>query len=268
MRFDIDGLVLRETAVRENDKYLDILTAERGRISVYGRGLRNHKSKNTEATMPLAYSRFTLDRQREDFIVLTEAEKIEYYYDPRLGLEISTLSMYICELLREVTLPVQDQRSVLRLALNSLHALTNKLYGLELIKAVFELRLMSEIGYMPDLSTCESCGKGEGEAGCLLDVMNGSLLCPKCADQRAQLPPEDGTALILSPLSPPALEAMRYVIRAPLNRLFAFRCDDAALAEMSAACEGYLVNHLERNFTTLSFYKQVKHLPKKEEKQD
>lgn len=268
MRFDIKGLVLRETPVRENDRYLDILTAEMGRLSVYGRGVRSFKSKNMEATLPLAYANFTLEKQKEDFIVLTEAEKIDYFYDSRLGLEIGSVCMYICEVLREVTLPGEEQDAVLRLALNSLHALTNRLYGIDLVKAAFELRLMSEVGYMPDLSGCEGCGNEMPESGFQLDIMNGVLLCPKCAEKKIDAPKEEGTSLILAPLSHAALEAMRYIICAPLRRIFAFRCDDMALAEISAACERYIVNHMERNFPTLSFYRQVKNLPKPEEKQD
>ncbi|MBQ4054541.1 MAG: DNA repair protein RecO [Clostridia bacterium] len=260
MRFDIKGLVLRETPVRDNDRYLDILTAEMGRISVYGRGVRSYKSKNMEATMPLCYSTFTLERQKEDFIVLTEAEKLDAYNDSRLGLEINSLCMYVCETVREVSLPNEDQSRILRLALNTLHALTNSLYDRDIIKAAFEMRLMSEAGYMPDLSSCGGCGRN-GE-GCQLDVMNGVLLCSECAEKRLENPEEEGTKLILAPLSSAAVEALRYIIRAPLNRLFAFRCDHPVPAELSAACEQYILNHLERNFPTLIFYKQVGRLPK------
>ena len=261
MRFDIKGLVLRETPVRDNDRYLDILTAEMGRISVYGRGVRSYKSKNMEATMPLCYSTFTLERQKEDFTVLTEAEKIDAYNDPRLGLEINSLCMYVCEAVREVALPGQEQPQILRLALNTLHALTNKLYDRDLIKAAFELRLMSEAGYMPDLSGCAGCFC-EKDGGYQLDIMNGALLCLECAAKRLDMPIDDGTKLILAPLSATAVEAMRYIIRAPLNRLFSFRLEDPAPAELSAACEQYVLNHLERNFSTLMFYKQVGRLPK------
>lgn len=261
MRFDIKGLVLRDTPVRDNDRYLDILTAEMGRISVYGRGVRSYKSKNMEATLPLCYANFTLERQKEDFIVLTEAEKIDAYNDPRLGLEVNSLCMYVCEAVREVALPGQEQPQLLRLALNTLHALTNKLYDRDIIKAAFELRLMSESGYMPDLSGCGGCFC-EKDGGYQLDIMNGSLLCVECAAKRFDMPSDDGTKLILAPLSRPAVDAMRYIIRAPLTRLFAFRCEAPASAELSAACEQYILNHMERNFSTLMFYKQVGHLPK------
>ena len=169
--------------------------------------------------------------------------------------------MYVCETVREVALPGQEQDVLLRLALNTLHVLTNKLYDRDTVKAAYELRLMSEAGYMPDLSECAGCFC-EKEGGYQLDVMNGALLCDECAARRIETPDDDGTKLILSPLSPAAVEAMRYIVRAPLNRLFAFRCDDPVPAELSAACEQYILNHLERNFPTLMFYKQVGHLPK------
>lgn len=268
MHFDIKGLVLRETPVRDNDRYLDILTAEMGRISVYGRGVRSFKSKNMEATLPLCYSNFTLERQKEDFIVLTEAEKLDYFNDSRLGLEINSLCMYVCELLRETALPGEAQGDILRLALNTLHALTNSLYDRDIVKAAFELRLMSEIGYMPELGCCMGCGCGAEGDGYNLDIMNGSLLCQKCTEKKLDSPEEEGTKLILVLLSRAAVEAMRYIIRAPLTRLFSFRCDMSASAELSSACEQYTLNQMERSFPTLTFYRQVNRLPKIEPDKD
>ena len=260
MHFDIKGLVLRETAVGENDSYLEVLTSELGRISVFARGVRSYRSRNREATLPLSYSEFTLDRQKEDFTVMTEAQKAAVYGTSSKGLAVSAFSMYVLETVREFALPDVEQDALLRLALNTLHAAHNKPYPLALVKAAYEIRLLADEGYAPDLSGCERCGK-TGTDDMYLDVMNGSLICSPCLTKSGAEAPETAdphqTATVLAPVSLAAVEAMKYVIRAPLSRLFSFRLEGAPLAELSAAGEKYILNHLERSFPTLDFYKQV-----------
>lgn len=49
-----------------------------------------------------------------------------------------------------------------------------------MVKAVFELRTMSECGFMPQLACCRDCGAYEGDTF-YLDVQEGHLLCADCA---------------------------------------------------------------------------------------
>ena len=58
------------------------------------------------------------------------------------------------------------------------------------------------------------------------------------------------------PLSLDAVVAMRYVSEAPLSRIFAFTISDEMGREsFSRAAETYLLNHLERDFEALRFFK-------------
>ena len=94
--------------------------------------------------------------------------------------------------------------------------------------------------------------------------MNGAVLCSDCMKKRGlgeSLPEFDeySTRNILIPISASALEAMRYVMGAPIQRIFAFTVtDEESAAMLSRAAETYLLNHLERNFETLDFYKKVR----------
>ena len=51
---------------------------------------------------------------------------------------------------------------------------------LRVIKAVFELRTMSECGFMPQIVCCRDCSAYDG-AAFYLDVQEGHLLCADCA---------------------------------------------------------------------------------------
>ena len=51
-------------------------------------------------------------------------------------------------------------------------------------------------------------------------------------------------------------EALRYIVSAPLRRLFAFSLDGEAEEELSGLCETYLINHLGHRIPALEFYKK------------
>lgn len=263
MQFEIKGLVLRETPTGENGSWLDVLTAEAGKISVYARGVRSYKSRNRDATAPLSYSTFVLNRQKPDFILLTEAKGIASY-GASTDLNKNALSMYVAEILREFALPDQPDGQLLRLALNTLHAISAGKYPPRHVKPAFELRIMSDEGFAPDIGGCGECGNDETD-DVYLDVMNGGLVCGSCLAKRGEgsdksAVPDDGTAVILLPASRPTRAAMRYIMSSPLERLFAFRLTDPCIAELGVIGEKYLLNHLERSFPTLDFYKQVERL--------
>ena len=98
-----------------------------------------------------------------------------------------------------------------------------------------------------------------------LDVMNGCLICAECQAKRSggsvPLPDTDKfeTRNILVPIDPSALAAMRYVQSAPMARIFSFSLKtEDALSSFARAAETYVINHLERSFDTLDFYRTVK----------
>ena len=97
----------------------------------------------------------------------------------------------------------------------------------------------------------------------LLDVMNGGLLCSEChaALQKALPHHEDDfkarTRALLCILTPSVRAALYYLISCPIERLLSFRLAEEEMRHLSHAAEEYLLNHLERGFRTLQFYKDV-----------
>ena len=127
------------------------------------------------------------------------------------------------------------------------------------------MRLAAAAGYAPQLSVCGICGEslrpradGQKPKRVYLDVMEGCLKCGDCAVDKKRLEEEEryGVRAILRPVSPAVQEALRYVVSAPLQRLFAFSLDGDAEEELSELCETYLINHLGHRIPALEFYKK------------
>lgn len=243
----LEGIVLKERAVGEQDKFIDILTKSKGLLELSVKGARKINGKASASTQLFAYSRFCYE-QRKERLYLNSAEPIHIFYNLRNSLSRLSLASYFAEVLRFSTAELTDSGNVLRLFLNTLHFLEKGLRSEKMLKAVFELRLLSEIGYMPDVLACRECGVFEPEE-LYFSVSDGGFCCADCYSE------EYGDNCFKLKL--PVLSAIRHIVLADFERLFNFRLSDESLDKLSEFSESYLTSHLERKFKTLDFYKSL-----------
>ena len=256
MLTEVKGLIIRTTDIRESDRMLTIYTEEQGIISALARGARSIKSRLMSTTTQFCYGSFVLYGQG-DKLWVRESELIDNFYDIRSSIEGLALAGYIAEVLCHVA-TAEGDRELLRLTLNSLYAISRGTHPLNRIKAVFEMRLASVLGFMPDVVHCRSCNTAEGEF--YFDIMAGAIECYRCHEELSGSAPiidETEERHVLTLLTEGAKIALGYAIYAPMDKLFSFNLPDEDMRHMSRACEEYLLNHLGRGFKTLDFYKEV-----------
>ena len=238
------GLVLRVTDYNDRDSLLTLLTPNHGKLTVKARGLRRKNSPLSAPCQLLAYGEFTLFEYRGNYSV-DEAVSIELFLQLRRDLQKLSLGIYfaqVTEVLSQEDLPSPE---LLSLVLNCLHMLSSGTSDTK-IKAVFELRAACIAGYMPDLSGCHICGSDTPD---YFDLSAGTLECSLCCNFEPS-----GIRL---PVSPGAVQAMRYISSCEPKRLFSFELGNENMLQLSQITEAYLTTQLERGFSTLDFYKSL-----------
>jgi len=128
-----------------------------------------------------------------------------------------------------------------------LHVLSNKKSPRKVIKAVFELRVLTQSGFMPNLEECEVCAKNEYDT-VFFDVLGGSLICADCVNKLK-------SASKLIRVSHDILNAMKFVTGARDEKLFAFVLHDDIESEFANICEKYLLAQINMNIDSLRQYK-------------
>lgn len=242
MRLTTDALIIRENNnIGEADRFVTALTRELGLVRASARGARNLKSRRASATQLLSYSRLTLYRGREKYII-DEAEPLQMFFELRSDIDKLALAQYFCELTGALAPAEEPAGDFLRLLLNGLAYLENGKRAAQLIKAVVELRMLALAGYMPALTACHVCGRTEDDTMWLSPIA-GNLTCSACR------PPAGSIAL-----PPNLLAAMRHIVYAPADKVFAFTMPEASLAALADAAERFLLAQLQRDFKTLAFY--------------
>ena len=256
MTTEVRGLVIRTVDIKETDRLITIFTEEQGAITALARGARSLKSRKLAATMQFCYGRYVLYRQGDKHWI-KEAELIENFFDIGKSIEGLALANYICEVLSDVTVAEAD-RDLLRLSLNSLYAISKGLYSVEKIKAAFEIRAASILGFMPNVLSCHRCDERGGDF--FFDIMGGVIECRNCRENRKKTRAEHEDpheSHIICILSEGAKTALGYCIYSPIERVFSFNISDQDMHLFSRAAEEYLLNQLEHGFKSLDFYKSV-----------
>lgn len=237
-----DGLILRETPVGENDKFVSVLTRRYGLMRVAARGARKSGSRLAAATQPLTHIQLSARMGKSNWYI-DDARPLHIFFDLRRDLERLSLAQYFCELAGTVCLQDEPAEEPLRLLLNALHYLSNGARPPLLLKATVELRLLSLAGYAPDLSLCAHCHTPVREGGFL--PLHGQVVCPA----------HSNTAY---PLTAAALGAMRQITAGTLEACFApMPLAETDLGPLAAACEAFAEMQLNRRFSTLAFYKTL-----------
>ncbi len=246
MQIETNGLVILEKSVGESDRLVTILTREEGVVHAFAQQAKKIKSNKLSATQLFSYSRFTIFKGRDKYII-DDAQSIEVFFDLRRDIERLSLAQYFCELAGALAPQEAEAGDFLRLILNAFHFLCKGIKPNLLIKAIVEMRMLSLAGYMPDLVCCAGCSCYEADEMYFLP-RKGSIYCGDCFQPSAEP---------MVKLSRGAMTGLRHTIYADFEKLFSFSLSTQGLKELSSASELYVLTTLERSFNTLDFYRQM-----------
>lgn len=250
MRHKVKGIVLRETPKGETSKLLTVLTNNLGVITVNAKGVRKLSSAYLKSAQQFAFSDMLL-YEKNGFYTLTEAALIADFYSIREDIKGYSLSCYLCEAVSSFAVPGDESANLLRLILNSLYAIENKISSLPQIKAAFELRLCAECGFLPETEFCAECGDEITNLPSMFHIAYGITLCRNCIS--------DGERYVT--LSPSAAKAIKHITQSDMAHFLSFRISENDQALISNIAEKFLLMRAERGFKTLSFYKHCEELP-------
>lgn len=254
------GLVIR--AKREKDVILTLLTPDLGRITVIAKGARSLKGPQMALSQPFCYGDFELYK-KGDLYWLRTGELKENFYGVTIRLDALNLAAYFCDVAMSVSEMGQESGELLRLMLNSLYFLANQTYSDELIKGVFEWRILAMQGLAPAVGACCCCGKTQ-DNGFALDIAQGEVYCGECRAKRemqgdAAMTVDDAPRHEWILLGNGAIEAIRFAVTTPLAKMMSFRLDDEGdRYDFSRAGGKFVRYHLDVDSPALKMYEQMR----------
>lgn len=236
------GLVIKETSVGEADKIITLFTHHKGKIQASARGARKPRSRFIAGTQFLVYGDFVLYKGKNMYNV-SQSEVLETFYNVRGSIEKLSYATYFIEIASEVIEEGYPNNKLLKLLLNTLHMLSNTEKEPRQLKIIYEFRLMSIIGYAPNVISCTHCSNTSEKY--YFNSKVGGLLCEKCLKT---LKERNNLAL-----SEGALQAMRYVLYSELNKIFSFHVSEKVLGELETVAQDFILTHIGKEFKSLKY---------------
>lgn len=235
------GMIIKETKVGEGNKIFTILTADHGKIQASGAGVRSFKSKLSAGCSLFCYSDFIFKKGKsKDIYSIVSADKKMDFFNIRYDVEKLALVNYVCDLANLITVQENDCSDILRLLLNTVYYIQQTDFDSK-VKPVYELRLMCEAGFAPNLTSCHRCGESENLQYFSVDF--GSVECSLCKRNANILP---GT-----------LSAMRYICASPSKSIFSFEVDSNILNQLTIISEQYVLQQIGSIPKSLIYLKSI-----------
>lgn len=243
----VTGMVLSAMPIGEYDKRLVILTKERGRISAFAKGARKSNSSLLACSQPFSFGTFMLYQGRNSYSV-NSAEIQNYFEDLRKDLVKVTYGMYFCEVAAYLTYENVEATGILKLLYQSLRALTHEKIPDELVRSIFELKILDFNGETPHVFACVKCGKKPDEQQEYLRGFSskmGGLLCKDC----------EGLAKDLLVLSSATVYTLQYIVSSPVEKLYTFVLKEDCLEEVKKVAKQYMECYANGTFHSLEMLK-------------
>lgn len=241
------GIVIREVSTGEADKIITIFSKSNGRISAAARGARRPKSAFSAGTQLLSYCDYVLYSGREMYSI-NSSDVIESFYDIRNDVVRLTYAAHFIDIITDTIKENQPAPKVLQLLLNSLHMLAKTDKSPELIARIFEIRLLSIVGYAPYVNSCIICGSEELES-CSFSFQKCGFICNRescIANDRFAMQITSGTA-----------KAIQYIVYTKIDHLFSFNLSQQVLDELGRVARRYMRERLEKDYNKLDFLKNI-----------
>ena len=249
--YKTSAIVLRQRKLGDADKIITLYTADYGKIDAVAKGVRRIKSRLAGNVEPLSHASFMLARGR-NLDIVTQVQSIESFQVLRGDLSRLSHALYAAELLDRATELREENFALYRLLLDTLRGLADR-DDLERVLRYYEMQMLIQLGYKPELDQCvvSGCEVGEGEI-LRWAASLGGIVCSACKPQNVSL----------TALSPEALQAMKSLQRDDFKNVANAAVDhDSAVAVERILRDG-IHYALDQEIRSAAFLDEVRRRPR------
>ncbi|MPZ23896.1 MAG: DNA repair protein RecO [Dehalococcoidia bacterium] len=244
--YSTEAIVLRQRRLGDADKIITLFTPDYGRIEAVAKGVRRSKSRLAGHVEVLSHCNLLLHRGRS-LDVITQAQLIGGYRSLREDLSLVSRGLYAAELVERFTDVSADSLPTFRLLVDVLQWMTARTAPPDVVLRYFEMRLLDELGYRPQVDCCVACGGALPPETNYYSAHAGGVACPSC---RAGVQ-------ISGPLGVNALKVLRLMQRASFEDLARVGIEPALQLELERHLREHINFSLDREVRSAAFVRDV-----------
>ena len=245
--YQTDAIVIKKTKLGEADTILTLYTPDRGKIQGFARSLRKTKSKMAGHLELLTHSRVTFARGR-NIDTITGSQTIDSFVPLKNDYKLMSYALYIIELVNQFTPEHYEDFNLFRLLLETLKNLCQA-DDIETLLRFFEIHLLGEVGYRPQLQHCVNCRKELEPVTNTFSPASGGVLCPDCSYKSSS---------VLFSLSVNALKVLRFFQNNDYDTASRLKVPVELSTELEKIMRGYIRYLLEKDLRSVAWLDSLK----------
>jgi len=239
--YQTEAIIIKKTRLGEADSILTLYTPNLGKIQGFAKSLRKPKSKLAGHLELLTHSQVSLARGR-NLDTITGSQTISSFLPLKSDLRLTSYALYATELINQFTAEDIANPPLFRLLLETMEQLCQA-NNTELVLRYFELHLLNEVGYRPQLQHCLSCHQPLKPVINSFSSTAGGMLCPDCQQDQP----------LTYPLSVNALKVLRLLQGSDFGSVSRLKIDRELAHELEAVIRDYVKYLLEREVKSVAW---------------
>jgi DNA repair protein RecO (recombination protein O) len=244
--YQTEAIITKKTRLGEADRILTLYTPHLGKIQAVAKGVRRPRSKLSGHLELITHSLVSLARGR-NLDTITGSQTIASFLPIKSDLDLSSCALYAIELVNQFTADHIENQRLFQLLLDTLECLCQG-DNSELVLRYFELHLVGEVGYRPQLQQCVACHKPLEAIINSFSSGAGGVLCPGCKTGQPFGPP----------LSVNGLKVLRLMQDSSFNTIKRLKVSRELSGELEQIMRGYLKHLLEKEIKSVAWLDSLK----------
>lgn len=224
------AIVLKSMRWGEADRILTFFSLRLGKVRGVARGARRMKSRFGGMLEPFSSINLTFFNKRNDSLgSISHIDSLESFSPLRESLEQIWAASRMVALVDGVTADRDSNPTIYHTLLEGLRSLVGT-DDPALVTLIFQIHILSQSGFQPQVDRCASCGRDLGEQSSLFSPSAGGRLCGSC---------DRGSWDYCLPMSQGSMAFLRQARRIPFARATRLKAAGQVRREVENIVETY-----------------------------
>ncbi len=243
------GIIIQSFDYGESDRIVTLFTREHGKMKGIAKGARRSRRRFSNSLELFCHVRILFfEREDRPLTRIDQSDVVEFF--PAFSQDIVKMGYgsYFVELVDAMVGEREAHREVFDLLRTSLSMVSGMKPREEMLR-IFEIRLLSLLGYRPNLNSCIQCRRPLDRLEQVYFVpLRGGIFCGRCC-------PTNGDFF---GLSMGTIRVLQKSMETDLSKIRRVRFSPSSLAESGEILPRFIRHHLNRELKSLRFLETVR----------
>lgn len=233
-----EGIIFKQIKTVNGRRMIQIFSKTYGKISA-GTGISEKaRGKSSLAIRPFTYGKYELYKNNDRFNI-NGGETIKSFYSLGEDIDKYMYGSFVLELTEKLLPENVPSQKVFVLLCDFLEELEKRKKKYDTLLIAYEIKVLKELGYMPNLGKCKKCNSREGLE--FFDVKEGGVYCEKCGKDEINLRADS----LIYRINTSIIDIIKYFSNNPFSSFRKLALKDDVAVKINRLLRDFIEYHLD-----------------------